>query len=272
LHYPDLDKRVQELKRIAGIFEIHGFFETASRIVAFETLLQESIPAKTKFKEFINLIELCEHEFGNQDVGGDHRRECFNQIGHLILDASVNNETDVRATLNEFRLMLQQINNGRKTVGEVSQFARNNNVEGIILFHLSCYSYVIIIEAIFDELARILFFLYSFKDGKRLTLEELQKLEVNYIYKKLEPKPAFLHNWKEKKHIRNAISHATAYYNDSSKSVRFIDNVIEPFDRTMPISEFGEQLLELESSIDAFIFFMLLLKVNDILFCLNIFE
>lgn len=247
-------------------------FETASRIVAFELLLQETIPAKTKFKEFINLVELCEYEFGNQDVGGDYRRKCFNQISHLVLDASVNNRTDVRATLNEFRFMLQQISSGRKTVGEISEFARNNIVGDILLFHLTCYSYVIIIEATFDELARILFFLYSLKDGKRLSLEELQKIEVNYIYNKLEPKPAFLHNWKEKKHIRNAISHATAYYNDSSKSVRFIDNVVEPFDRIMPISEFAEQLLELESSIDAFIFFMLLLKVNNILFSRNTFE
>ncbi|HSV49784.1 MAG TPA: hypothetical protein VLH35_05665 [Candidatus Acidoferrales bacterium] len=272
LRYPDLDKRAQELKRISEIFELHELYETASRIIAFETLLDDSITPKTKTTEFLDLIRLCEFEFGNQDVCGEFRRACFNQIGHLILDASVTSGADVRATLNEFKPMLDQITNGKKILGELSDFARNNTVDDTILFHLSCYSYVVIVEATFDELARILFYLHTLTNGKTLTLEELQKLEVNQIYKKLEPKPIFLHNWNEKKHIRNAISHATAYYKNSDKSIRFIDNAVEPFDKTMSMSEFGKKLLELTSVIDAFIFFNLLLKVNDMLICPNIFE
>lgn len=270
--YPDLDRRVQELRKIAEVFEKHSLFETASRVVAIEALLQEGVSQKAKFTEFIELLKLCEFEFGNQDVGGEYRRICFNQIGHAFLDVSVNSGFDVRATINEFEILLLQITRGRKIVGEISDFARRNEVDEVMLFHLTCYSYVIVVEATFDELARILFFVYSLKDGKKLTLEQLQGIEVSYIDKKLVPKPIFLHNWREKKHIRNAISHATAYYDEPKKSIRFVDNMIEPFDKTMSFGEFGEQLLELESTIDAFIFFFLLLKVNDLLFCLDLFQ
>ena len=225
-------------------------------------------------KEYYELLMLFAQEFSQKfEYGQEYRYQCFEEIASLMFGA-VNSNTPSKFSkaLSELEPFLVSLNNGKKTVSEIAQGLKGTDDK--TCFHLICYSYLIIIEGIFDELIRVIYFLFSLRNGNSVSIDRLKKLEVRQIYDKIDPKPIILKNWSEKKHIRNAIGHAKVYYNQSKREITFVDDYgkFESFKKTFRWEEFIELLAELESASEAFILFTLLLKLHDLLFAPKMFD
>lgn len=274
MHYTDVDKRILELRRTADVFKEKGFAETSSRLSALSLLLKDGISHKAMIQEYMDLLNLFGNEFKESlNFGNDYRWYCLKEIGDLIHDFVEAVEiAKVRESWSATFPIMQNLASGKRTIDEISQTFYDKSIDRRTRFHLTCYSYLIIVEGTFDEVARIIFFLTALKNGDDVNIQEVQRLEVRDIYAKLNPKPTLLRNWEEKKHIRNAIGHATAYFDETNNTVRFVDNFVKskPFDKTYRWEEFIEILSELQSSVSAFILFMVLYRVRDVLFAVDL--
>jgi hypothetical protein len=274
MEYPDPERRIEELRRIEAIFNGRAFVGTASRIYALSFLIKDPTTQKALLKEYYDLLMIFAQEFSQKfSFGQEYRERCFEEIANLIFDAVVSTDpSKPRKSLSDLEPILVSLNKSKKTIDEISKVIQTVTRQEA-RFHLICYSYLIIVEGIFDELVRIIFFFSALKKGKEVTISDLTKMEVKDIFKKIEPKPIILKNWWEKKHIRNAIGHATVNYDLSKNQITFIDNYAEPpFERNYRFQDFIEILAELESAAEAFILFMLLLKVKDVLFAEKAFD
>ncbi len=72
----------------------------------------------------------------------------------------------------------------------------------------------------------------------------------------------------EKKYIRNAIGHAQFYFDPIIKTIRFV-NIQEKtgkvtYDKTLSFSQFAELAMELEDSVIAFSYIILILRIYDL--------
>lgn len=269
MRYLDAEKRISELRKIANVFKEKGFVKTENRLFVLSLLMKDDVNHDFMAQEHINLMNIFGNEFAEASgYGYEYRWNCIKEIGDLIHDLiEVIGVDKYRKTLSETISIITNLSQGKKTIDEINKILSNKSIDPSIHLHLTCYRYLVIIEGVFDELARIIFLFATLRDGKIMTVQEVQRLEVKDIYNQMTPKPAILKNWEEKKHIRNAIGHATAYFNQESNSIRFIDRLAKPvtFDKTYRWEEFIEILSELDSSISAFILFILLLIVRDLI-------
>jgi hypothetical protein len=274
MQYPDLERRLEELKKIEDIFSRRKFSETSNRIKMLRSLINEPIISITLKNEYYELLMIFAKEFSQRyNFGQEYRLQCFKEIADLMFGAATSNTpAKFRKSILELEPIFISLNNGKKIIDEIAQGLKNTDEK--TFFHLLCYSYLIIVEGIFDELIRVIYFLSALKNGNDIPIEQLKRLETYDVYNKINPKPIILKNWIEKKHTRNAIGHATVYYEPSKKEVTFIDNYgkSEPFKETLQLNAFIEHLTELESASEAFILFTILLKVKDILFAETAFD
>ena len=127
-----------------------------------------------------------------------------------------------------------------------------------------------IFEGIFDELARILCFLTVASPSSLPSVNSLESMTVNTIRSQLGSSFVFLRKWDDKRHIRNAIGHATAFYDPVKEEVQFIDRSWDS--GIIPLKEFVKMALELEDSIWAFFYTFLLLKIYDFIASQNPFQ
>ena len=224
MNYPDSKRRIEELKKLEAIFNKRAFLGTASKIYALSFSIEEPVPKRALTREYYELLMTFADEFSNRfPYGQEYRRKCFTEIADLIFKAVVSTEpSKFRKSFLDLEPILLSINRSKKTIDEISKALKGVGKEAG--FHLICYSYLIITEGIFDEVARSLYFFSTFEKGEGIAIGKLMRMEVNTIYKKIEPKPIILRDWQEKKHIRNAIGHATVYYDLSNYKLTFIDN------------------------------------------------
>lgn len=138
---------------------------------------------------------------------------------------------------------------------------------------LLLYAYLIIVEGLFDELTRILFFFTNLEKGVALSTGDLSKVTVRDTLREIQPTPIFLKDWDEKNHIRNAIGHARAYYREEQGEIHFVD--IKPkegtisYDKTIQMRRFMEMAMELEETVEAFYLIMILLRLHDLILSKN---
>jgi hypothetical protein len=66
------------------------------------------------------------------------------------------------------------------------------------------------------------------------------------------------------KSIRDAIGHANVFYDSSKKEARFI-NAPAGYDKVLSISQFMEIALQIDDSVAAFTYIMILLKLYDLI-------
>ena len=95
-------------------------------------------------------------------------------------------------------------------------------------------------------------------------------MTVNTIRGQLGSSFVFLKEWDDKRHIRNAIGHATASYDPAKDEVRFKDRNWDS--GITSLKEFIKTALELEDSIWAFSYDFLLLKLYDFIASENPFQ
>lgn len=275
--YPDSERRISELVKQVNLFKQNGYSKTAKEIYTFTNILKGKKIPDDFLKRLELVFEVFHDEFEKKTpVGQTYRKDVFQEIANTTLEAIGRTRTGYPQALMKIFPLFQRLNKGQKITGEIGEeFKRKGIKDKNVFFHLYCYTYLIIVEGIYDELARILYFLTVVTPRCAPNLKDLEMMTVKAIKKKLGTTPVFLKEWDDKKHIRNAIGHARAEYDSTKDEVRFID-----INRDGTIWDSGiislKKLLkmgmELENSIEAFLYTFILLKIFDLVVSKNPFR
>jgi hypothetical protein len=271
--YPDSEKRIEEINKIANLFAHKGYPLTEKEVQAFAEMLKgDKIPSDFLYR-LDALLNIHQKEFeAILPVGQNYRKRCFEEIGSLIIKAFGRMRTDYAAALLTIYPLFQRLGAASKITGSIAEeLAQKRIQDKSVIFHLRCYSYLILVEGIFDELGRILYFLATVDKNSVPKIQELEKMNVWQILAALKnvqkSTPVFLERWEEKNHIRNSIGHARADYNPSKDEVRFVDvnkkGKLTYDSNYIPFAIFAEKALELEDSLTAFLHIFLLLRIYD---------
>jgi hypothetical protein len=263
--HTDVEKRVKEICRIAELFKGKGYLMTANKIMEFVEILKEEVPSDF-LKKLDDLFNLFQTEFEKPPlVGEDFRKRCYQEVKSLVFSAIGRMHSDFAQATLELYPSLKALNHGRQITGEIADELSTKQIKNDnVVFHLFCFAFLIQVEGIFDELARVLYFFKTVDKGKIPTPQELSEMSVWKVLREFGTPPVFLENWSEKKSIRNAIGHANVFYDSSKKEARFVD-APAGYDRILNVSQFMEIALQLEDSVAAFTYIMILLKIYDLI-------
>lgn len=270
--HSDSKRRIAEITKLSDLFKHNGYKKTATHILSFANILKgDSIP--DDFLERLgSVFEVFHVEFQKKiPIGQEYRKAVFEEIAQTTISAIERLGTAYPKALMTIFPLFRDLNRGLKITQQIGSFinsgkCRDENVQ----FYLRCYTYLITVEGIFDELARILYFLTVASPSNLPSPNSLKQMEVHTIRKRLKRSFVFLKEWDDKKHIRNAIGHATAPYDPRRNEVQFIDRSwkLGP----IPSKEFYKMALELEDSIWAFHYVFLLLRIFDYIVSPNPFQ
>ena len=274
--HPDFEKRKQEFERLAELYYKKGYLKTAKEVQSFiEILKLDEVPADF-LKRLDSLFDLFGTEFvSGFPIGQKYRKDCYEQTKVLVFEAIGRLKTDFPKSLYSIYPLLQRLNKAKATYGFIADELRGKTLKNEnVIFHLYCYSYLIFVEGIFDELSRILYFFAVVSKANIPNTKDLEKLTVNYVVENCKTKLIVFQKWDEKRHIRNSIGHALAQYDPSNKTVHFEDYNPKTGKTTydsgfIPFGRFIEMALELEDSLMAFTHIILLLKIYDLVVSTN---
>jgi len=273
--HKDADRRKADIAAMAKLTEEKGYKKTAAAILSFANILDQNQVPPDFLKRLDSLYALFEQEFiANMPEGQDFRKRCFEEIKKTVF-AAIGRMHPIfsQAILVTFPF-LQKLNHAKSITGFLAdELSKQTIKDKRVVLHLYCYAYLITVEGVFDELARMLYFLTVVSKDNIPSVQDLEKMEVWDILKKSTTTPVFLERWDEKKHVRNAIGHTRIYYDSAKDEVRFVD--VEPksgkttYDKIMKLSEFMKMALELEDSVEAFIYTIMMLRIYDFILSPN---
>jgi len=261
--YSDSKRRIVEITKLSGLFQTKGYPKTAQAIHSFTAILKgDKIPGDF-LKRLDSVFNLFHKEFEKRiPVGQQYRKDVFEEIANTTLKAITRMGADYPTALLSILPLFQSINRGTKITSQIGVFLSSNKcTDKNVEFHLYCYIYLVFVEGIFDELARILYFLTVASPGNIPSLTDLERMSVYRIRRSLGSPFVFLKQWDDKKHIRNAIGHATATFDPTKDEVRFKDRNWDS--GIIPLKDFYRMALELEDAVWAFFYDFLLLKIYD---------
>ena len=269
--HPDADRRIDDIQKMSELFKEKRYTKTAREILTFAEILKGNKVPTDFLEKLDSLFDLFHKDFvENFPVGQKYRQKCFKEIRGVIFGAVVSTYPKFNQVVLSLYPFIQRLNHGRKILGSIADWMTPKKIKDKNLrVHLLCYSYLLIVEGLFDELARILYYFEEVSTGSTPSVRDLQKITVWDILKAVKPPPTFLQNWDEKKHIRNAIGHARAFYDAANNEIRFVD-IFEKeakitYDETISIKRFGEITMEMEDSVMAFLYIIIMLRLHDLI-------
>lgn len=258
--HKDTKRRINDITKMAELFKDRGYPKTSQEILGYAKILKGDKPSTRKefFKKWFPLFDVFEDEFiGMIGFGQEYRKRCFRNVKDIVLRVISKNYSIFSQMLWEIFGLIKRLKRGKEITGNIAEWTIPKRIpDRKLRVTLFCHAYLIIVEGLFDELARILYFFIKANQGIRLTHIDLMKVTVWRILREIQPRPAFLERYSAKRSIRNAIAHARSFYNPSTNEIRFVD--ISPrtgktkYDKTMPVKDFAEILMELEVTVDAF--------------------
>ena len=260
-----MNKRVFEAFKLVRSFEL--FPKTAREMKKIVNLMEKSKDTASINRMLTSAYNRLGNEFTKSSPFGKHyRMMCFKEIGDIILNSTdrlVGRFAEAREILAPVSQRMHEV---RSNLAPVADFfldlaqtheQTKPSIYKEVMFHLIAYMYLVTFEGIFDELIRILYFFSIASKNHLPKIAELQKTTIWTIMKKLPRLPSFLKDWDKKRHLRNAIGHARAYYNGENNMIRFVDvdnkkgTIV--YDEILSMSEFYKVWTELNDSMQAFV-------------------
>ena len=269
--YPDAKRRINDIENTAELFQDKGYLRTSKEILTFAEILKAKEVPSDFLKKLNLLFDLLQGEFTKIiPIGQNYRFRCFKEIKGIIFGAVAKTYPNFSQLMVALLPFIRRLNDGRKILGEIAEWMTPQKIPSKELrVHLACYAYLIIVEGLFDELGRILYFFIKVSKSITPSVQDLGKITVWNVLDEVKPTPVFLQNWEEKKHIRNAIGHARVYYDPAQAQIRFVDMMEKSgkitYDKTIPMARFFEMALELEDSVAAFYYIIILLRLHDLI-------
>lgn len=260
--YPDSEKRIEIASDILNVFKARGYVATAKEAENLVNILRESILPSDLASKFNTIINVFAKEFKNSlEEGKTYRSQVFEEIEEIIIGAADRIFPQFFSAYSEIEPTFTNILNGRTVIGdiadEITTIAKSNRK---IMFFLCCYAYLIMIEGVFDEICRVLYFFSKLTKTHTPKSSEILQKSVKQIMSDFTIAPLFLENWKEKKSIRNAIAHATTYFDAEKDEVRFIDKPAG-YGKTKSLNDFLLIVLEFDDIAESFSILLCLLEM-----------
>lgn len=275
--YPDAKRRMKDIEDMARLFEEKGYLGTSKEVLSFAKILEGRRIPPNFMKKLYSLLNLFHREFVRKlKVGQTYRNRCCQEIKDIILQAVAKTYPDFSQIMVGLYPFIKRISHGRRILGNIAEWLTPTRIpDKELRVHLACYAYLITVEGLFDELARMLYFFIEVSNGNVLSVQDLEKVTVWVVLEKVRPTPVFLQNWDEKRHIRNAIGHARVYYYPAHAEIHFIDKKVKrgkvkvTYDETLSMTQFFEMALELEDSVMAFSYIIIMLRLHDLILSKN---
>lgn len=268
--YPDSNRRIKDISDLANLFKVKGHLQTSKEILSFVRIQHSKKIPSDFLKKLDQLFTICEGEFAaTTTMGQTYRKMCFQEIKDIIFSAISRTYPKYGQHMLTIYPFVKRLRHGREITGTIADGMDPKKIKDKNLrAYLACFAHLIIVEGLFDELARILYFFVELTKGNTVSVSDLEKTNVWKIQRKIKPTPIFLRKWREKKYIRNAIGHAQFYFNPMTNTIRFV-NIKEKtgkvtYDKTLSFSQFAELAMELEDSIEAFYYIILILRIYDL--------
>jgi hypothetical protein len=274
----------QRLQDHIDFLSDQGYVGTAKGITELidKILTDQIATAEELSKKVIKLFDVFAVEYKNScPIGRTYRFKCFREAHLIVLRAYANlSDPSPNSLPMEYLVFLEKMN---KTDDQIASMARllsqliNNQkrtqADSELMFSTACHIYLISLEGIFGELAKLVFGLLHIAEGTNvLSVEELNDDHVWKIYRKCETelgiKPVFLERWKLKSEIRNAIAHAQAQYNPNTDRAHFYSknsHTGEIFEESMTFRQFFAIWLEVADAEDALRYSLRLMEIATIL-------
>ena len=271
-----------EIREVAINLRENRYIKTSELIISLvEKLEKQGSPEAQVLEQGIGpLFEVFEDEFATScPFGQSHRKKCFGEVAKIVLEAfnlkdKANNS--LSAKINSFMNRMHEVKQSTGPVMDNCMRLYSNrdrsDQESLIMFHSETQSYLNIVEGVFGELAKTLYWFIQILRGDEPRSEDLQDANVWAILRGCKQifgfHPIFLENWQEKNDIRNAIAHAQAQYSSKENKCHFwsTDRTSKRiYDRTMSFEEFLAIELELIDAIDSFYYATDLVRVMQLL-------
>ena len=265
--YPDSENRIEELNKLVELFKIKGHPKTAKEALSFADMLRESSFPLNLTSKFNGILKIFEEEFTNSLTEGKaYRAKVFNEVKEIVIGAFNRTHPEFFIKYSEILPILNNIKNAKDVCGDIADETDSTKKSySKVDFYLTCYSYMILVEGIFDEICRALYFFSKLSKTNAPKASTVFEKQVRKIIKEFDPVPVFLENWEEKRHIRNAIAHATTYYDPVKDEVRFVDTLSPShYDKTMKFRDFLLIDLELEDLAESFLLILCLLGLLEL--------
>lgn len=268
--YPDSSRRIADMEDLSNLFGVKGHSKTSKEILSFVKIQHGKKVPSNFLKKLDQLFTICEGEFSaTTKVGQTYRAKCFQEIKNVIFSAIRGTYPKYGQHLLAIYPFFERLRQGREITGTIAEGIDPKKIKDKTLrAYLAFFAHLIIVEGLFDELARILYFFVELAKGNTVSVIDLEKTSVWTIQRAIKPTPIFLRKWREKKYIRNAIGHAQFYFNPTNNNIRFV-NIQEKtgnvtYDRTLGFRKFAKLSMELEDSVEAFYYIMLILRIFDL--------
>jgi hypothetical protein len=177
-------------------------------------------------KEFAE-ITLLEYEF---------RKKCFEEIRLIIqrvlqsqgpgyLDTVGPITKPLAARMEDIEKNLVPVTNFLwKLAEEPGDIAMHPQQKKVLRFHLKAYLYVVLIEGVFDDLVRLLYYLERLSEKETEKLSDLETTETKILLRLMDYhrcRPSFLNDGEMWCYWRNAIAHANAHYDYETDMIHF---------------------------------------------------
>lgn len=200
--HPDSERRIGDVINLAELLEQKRYHKTANEIRSFVEILKGKKVPEDLLKKMDSLFNLFQKEFeASLPVGQNFRKRCFEEIKSIVFGAIGRmGIIDFNQAILSTYPFLKRINFATKITGAIAEELNGKRItDKNVIFHLRCYAYLLLVEGIFDELARILYFLIKVSKNNVPSSGNLEKMTVWDILKRLGTTPVFLEKWEEKK-------------------------------------------------------------------------
>jgi len=164
--------------------------------------------------------------------------------------------------------MLENMKATEDKLGALAKIAASSDYE--FSFYMVCFSFLLAMEGIYNELVRFVFATEQIISGKPApSIEWLKNQRVGTLKATLRTPSEVFSIWDEGHRIRNAIAHSRFFYNEKTKKMRFVNinssNPNDVYDRTLSLEETQDLVRKIVVVNSAFRLLHILLEIHSLL-------
>jgi hypothetical protein len=164
--------------------------------------------------------------------------------------------------------MLENMKATEDKLSVLAKIAASSDYE--FSFYMVCFSFLLAMEGIYDELVRFVFATEQIISGKPTpSIEWLKNQRAGTLKATLRTPSEVFSIWDEGHRIRNAIAHSRFFYNEKTRKMRFVDigyrNPKDVYDRTLSLEENQDMVRKIVVVNSAFRLLHILLQIHSLL-------
>lgn len=163
------------------------------------------------------LEKTLDHEIVNL---GPYPAKCWMQIKQIFSDAI---DKPIRPLLKDVFPYLDDYLKTMKNLEIIQKKSDDPTLNPIERYYLNCFTYMIIIEGLYEQWIKILYYLYYQTNKRNITLDQINKDNLQNLINNLKiwGVNEIIFECYNEGHLRNAIAHAHFSFNESTNKMKF---------------------------------------------------